>query len=163
MIRHLLVVSLEFRIAGAILGLAALAALVALGDLGLSLHRLPPPDESPPLDLGTYGLVALLNNGAQVVGRLLYALASASGWLVAFLAVAAGLVLALAALLYLIGSGLGRQAVWARIVAGILSVAFAVLSAAAVAALRREPAALVPALTLALALHSLWTLVWRFE
>jgi hypothetical protein len=159
LITHLMVIATGFRLTGALLGAASIAALFDLADTALMLRRLPPPDPGAPLDIGTYGLVGLLNNSARGVGKVLFALLSGPGvWFVVVLAIAAVLSLVFALLLYLTGRGIGHHAIWARIIAILLSLG---LAAASCAMMRRElvPIVLLPT---ALSLYTLWVLIWRF-
>jgi hypothetical protein len=162
LISHLMVIAIGFRLTGALLGVASIAALVDLADTALMLRRLPPPDTSAPLDIGTYGLVGLLDNGARGVSKVLLALLTGPGaWLVTLLTIAASLSLVFALLLYLTGRGIGHHAMWARIIAILMSIGLTAASCAIAAAMRSElaPIALLPA---ALSLYTLWVLIWRF-
>ena len=161
MVRHLLIVALEFRLAGLLLGIPGVAALVVVIRDVLFLRKAPPPDKSEPLDIGTYGLAGLLNNGARGVGHLLFALNGVATWLLTLLAFVMLLVVLFAVGLYLTGRGIDRQAAWARIIALALSGGLALVSCVLMAVLRRElaPFAVVP---LGLSLYTLWVLLWRF-
>jgi len=161
MIRHLTIVAMEFRIAGFLLSLPAIATLLVVADLALTLRELPPVDNSPPLEVGTYGFIALMVNVARGLGPILQAIASAAGWVTIALAVAAFVVLLFAALLYLTGRGIGQHATWARIIAIVLSCGLALVSCAVLAALRRD-LAIFAAAPLGLSLYTLWVLIWRF-
>jgi hypothetical protein len=156
-----MVIATGFRLTGALLGAASIAALFDLARTALMLRRLPPPDTSAPLDIGTYGLVGLLHNGARGVGKVLFALLSGPGvWLVTLLAIAALLSVLFALLLYLTGRGIGHHAMWARITAILMSIALAAASCAIMRRGETAPLALLPA---ALSLYTLWVLIWRFE
>jgi hypothetical protein len=144
MIRHLTIVSIEFRLAGFLVALPAIATLLMVADLASSLRALPPPDNSPPLDVGTYGFIALMVNVLRGLGPILRALAGAAGWVTIALAVAAFIVLFFAVLLYLTGRGIGQHATWARIIAIALSLGLALVSCAVMAALRRDSAGIWP-------------------
>jgi hypothetical protein len=67
-----------------------------------------------------------------------------------------------AALLYLIGLGVGRAALWARIVGGVFALGLALASLLAVTSLPPRLIAL-PLPAMAIALYTLWTLIWRFS
>jgi hypothetical protein len=161
MVRHLTIVAIEFRLAGFLLALPAIATLLMVADIALDLHELPPPDDSPPLDVGTYGFIALMANVARGLGPILRAIAGVAGWVAIALAAAAFVVLLFAALLYLTGRGIGQQATWARIIAIALSVGLALVSCAVMATLRRDMAVFATA-PLGLSLYTLWVLIWRF-
>ena len=159
--RHLLIVALEFRLAGLLLGVPGVVAFVVVIRDVLFLRRAPPPDNSAPLEIRTYGLVGLLTNAARGIGPALRALNRVATWLLTLLAVALLVAVLFAVLLYLTGSGLDQQAVWARIVALALSASLAVGSCTLIARLRRQLAPLA-ALPLGLSLYTLWVLIWRF-
>jgi hypothetical protein len=161
MIRHLLIVAVGFRLAGILLGLASIAALVDLTDTALLLRRTPPPEAGPPLDVKTYGLVGLLHNAARGIGFGLHALAGFLSILVMIMLAAAVLALLLALLLYLTGRGIGQHATWARIVAILLSLSLSLASCAIMAVMRRDHAAFAT-LPIGVSLYALWVLIWRF-
>lgn len=162
MISHLMIIALGFRLTGALLGVAAVAALVDFADTAMTLRRLP-ADTSAPVDVGTYGLAGLLHNGARGAGKVLSALLTGPGfWVVVILAIAAVAALLFAILLYLVGRGIGHHANWARIIAIMMSIGLATASCAILAALRGDqaPVAIAP---IALSLYTLWALIWRFD
>jgi hypothetical protein len=161
MIRHLTIVAIAFRVAGFLLALPAVATLIAAADLAWTLRELPPADNSPLLDIGTDGFVALMVNVARGLGPIVHALAGAAGWVTTMLAIAAFVVLLFAVLLYLTGRGIGRRATCARILAMALSCALAFVSCAVMAALRRDLVVFAAA-PLGLSLYTLWVLIWRF-
>jgi hypothetical protein len=162
MISHLLIVAIGFRLTGLLLGIAAIAELVELVDTALMLRKLPPPDNDAPLDISTYGLVGLLNNGARVVGKGMYAFLTGPGsWLITLLTVVMLIVLLLAALLYLVGRGIGHHATWARVLAMLMCLGLMLVSCSLAAVMERNlaPLAVVP---IGLSLYTLWVLIWRF-
>ena len=159
--RHLTIVAIEFRLAGILLAIPAIATLFVVADLALSLHELPALDNSEPLDIGTYGIIALMVNALRILGPILHAIAGLAGWALALLAIAATLVLAFAALLCMTGRAIGDHASWARILAGLMSFCLALVSLAAMTALRRDLAPFAAA-PLGLSLYTLWVLIWRF-
>jgi hypothetical protein len=161
MVRHLLIVATGFRVTGLLLALASIATLVDLADTALVMKRTPPPDTSAPLDIGTYGLVALISNAARGANHLLHALAGVMSFILVMLAVAAVLTLLFGVLLFLTGRGIGHQAAWARIMAMLISAGLALLSCAVMVAMRRDHAPFA-ALPIGLSLYSLWVLIWRF-
>jgi hypothetical protein len=161
MVRHLTIVALEFRVAGLVFAVPALATLAVVADAAFSLRRLPPLDNSEPLDIGTYGFIAIMANVARGLGPILHAIAGAAAWVVALLVIAASLALVLAVLLYLTGRGIGHHAAWARIFGGLLSFGLALVSCLAMTSLPRDLAPLAAA-PLGLSLYTLWVLIWRF-
>lgn len=161
MVRHLTIVAIGFRLTGFLLALPALATLLMVADLASDLHQLPPPNNSPPLDIGTYGFIALISNVARGLGPIVRAIAGVAGWVAIALAVAAFVVLLFAVLLYLTGRGIGQHAAWARIIAIALSCGLALISCAIIVVLRRD-LAVSAAAPLALSLYTLWVLIWRF-
>jgi hypothetical protein len=161
MVRHLVIVAAGFRITGLLLALASILALVDLADTALVMRRVPPPETGAPLDIGTYGLVALIVNAARGADYLLHALAGVASFILVVLAIAALLTLLFGALLFLTGRGIGQHAAWARITAMLLSAGLALASCAVMAVMRRDhaPFAAVP---IGLSLYTLWVLTWRF-
>lgn len=159
--RHLLIVAIGFRLTGLLLALGSIAALVDLGDTVLLIRRTPPPDTGAPLDVGTYGLVALLVNTARGAGYLLHALAAVVGVLLVILMALAVLALLFGVLLYLTGRGIGHHATWARIIAMLISAGLALTSVGLMVAMRRDHAPFA-ALPIGLSLYTLWVLIWRF-
>jgi hypothetical protein len=159
---NLLIVALGFRLTGLLLGISAILVLVDLSTTALMLHRLPPPDTTAPLSVGTYGLIGLLNNGARVVGKGVYAFLSGPAyWIVVLLAVAALIALLFAALLYLTGRGIGHHATWARVVAILMSLGLTAVSYSLATMMQRNLAPLA-AVPIGLSLYTVWVLIWRF-
>jgi hypothetical protein len=164
---HLLIVAIEFRIAGLLLGLPSLAALAGLIYTGVDLATtpLPPPDNSEYLDVQTYGLAGALQNGGKgvgaILGKLLELLSGAALWVIALLSVVTLLATLFAVLLYVTGRGIGQHAGWARIVAIVLAAGLLLVSIGVLALLRRD-LALLAGLPIGLSLYTLWVLGWRF-
>jgi hypothetical protein len=159
--RHLFIVAVGFRVAGVLLGLASIAALVDLADTALVMKRTPLPDAGAPLDIQTYGLVALIANAARGAGYLLHLLAGFLTVILVLLAVTAVLGLLFAVLLYLTGRGIGQHATWARIMAMLISAWLALTSCGAMMVMPRENAPFA-ALPIGLSLYALWVLIWGF-
>jgi hypothetical protein len=159
--RHLLIVAIGFRLTALLLALGSIAALVDLGDTVLLIRRTPPPDTGAPLDVGTYGLVALLVNTARGAGYLLHALAAVLGVLLVILMALAALALLFGVLLYLTGRGIGHHATWARIIGMLISASLALTSVGFTVVMRRDHAPFA-ALPIGLSLYTLWVLIWRF-
>jgi hypothetical protein len=82
MVRHLLIVATAFRVSGLVIAVASLLALADLAETALVMRKIPPPDKSAPLDIGTYGLVALISNAARGLDHVFHALAgvASSSW-----------------------------------------------------------------------------------
>lgn len=144
-----------------LLAIASITTLVDVADTWFELKRLPPPETGQPLDFRTYGIVGLLHNAARGFAYGVHAMAGFFNILLIVLAVAATFGLLAALLLYLTGSGIGRHAVWARIVAILTASLLAVASCAVMAAMDRDhaPFAVLP---IGLSLYTLWVLIWRF-
>jgi hypothetical protein len=160
-IRHLLIVAIGFRFAGMLLAVASTTTLVDVAGTWFEIRRLPPPDAGPPLDLKTHGLVGLLHNAARGFGYGVHAMAGLFSILLVVLAVTAMFGLLVAVLLYLTGSGIGRHAIWARIVAILTASLLALASCAVMAVMRRDHAPFA-ALPIGISLYALWVLIWRF-
>lgn len=159
---HRTIVALGFRIVGGCIGVPSFLASLALTVAAFDLHRATPPTAAEaPLDVQKYGLAGLLTNVGSAVGHGLARLAAAAEWAMVALATTA-FITALAGLCaYLIGWGLGRGALWARLLAGLVAgltgfVAFGALASAP------RAAAPVAAPLLALDLYLLWVVSVRF-
>jgi len=144
-----------------LLAVASITTLVDVAGTWFEIRRLPPPDVGPPLDIKTYGLVGLLHNAARGFGYGVHAMAGLFSILLVVLAVTAMFGLLVSVLLYLTGSGIGRHAIWARIVAILTASLLALASCAAMAVMRRDHAPFA-ALPIGLSLYTLWVLIWRF-
>lgn len=159
--RQRLIVALAFRIVGALVGIPALLAAIWLGIGGAELAHGPGADKSGWLAIGTYGLVGLLGNAvhgaADVVGFLL----GLAGWVLVLLAIAAFINAVLGLMLYLIGRGLRRGALWARILGGFTCAVLALSGLVAVSVLPRDWAIGDAGMIAAMA-YGLWVLGWRF-
>jgi hypothetical protein len=125
------------------------------------MHNAPPADNSPPLEISKYGLIALLTNGAQMGGRVVHTLTFGAAWMLGAVAVVAFVLFLLAVLIFFTGGGIARQRGWARVVGVALSfgLALAAISAAFVVDRGAIPTLAVAA---ALSLYTLWTLVWQY-
>jgi hypothetical protein len=153
--RHIKIVSAEFRIVGFLLGLASLMALADFGYTAFLMHNMPPADNSPPLAISKYGLVG------QVAGRAVHTLSFAAAWVLTAMTVVAFVLLLLAVLIYVTGSGISRQTGWARVIGALLSLILAFITISAITVIDRNaiPIMAVPA---ALSLYTLWALVWQY-
>jgi hypothetical protein len=163
MTRQLLIVATAFRVTGLTMIIASILALVDLGGTAIVMRNIP-PDTSKPLDIGTYGLVALIDYGARGFSWAMRLFLGVASFILVALVITAVIVLLLGVLFYFTGRGIGQHADWARIVAILISAGLALLSCSAMAALvtgRRElaPFAAVP---IGFSLYALWVLIWRF-
>jgi hypothetical protein len=158
---HLRIVATGFRVAGGLIGIPALLSLLTFGTSLFELGRSAPPGPSENLDIGTYGLVALLADGTEALVRILSFLAGLATWIVVAVAIVSLTTLIVALVLYATGRGIRRHASWARIVA-ILIAATLLLSSAGSLTVLPEDLALAACLPLGLSLYALWVLFWRF-
>ena len=158
---HRRIVATEFRLTGLLLGVASLVVMVDSGYSAYVARHAPPPDNSPPLDIGKYGLAGLLWNGGQVAGRALHTLSLAAAWILAVVAVVAFVLFLLAVLIYATGAGIARQRAWARVAGVLLSLGLGFTTISALFVVDRDaiPIVAVPAV---LSLYTLWMLVWRY-
>jgi hypothetical protein len=163
MTRHLLIVATAFRVTGLTMIFASILALVDLGGTAVVMRNVP-PDTSKPLDIGTYGLIALIDSAARGFAWAMRGLAGVAGVIMVVLVIAAVTILLLGVLFYFTGRGVSQHADWARIVAVLISAGFALLSCSVMAALMTTRRDLVPfaALPTGFSLYSLWVLIWRF-
>jgi hypothetical protein len=125
---------------------------------------MPPPETGKLLDVGTYGIVALITDAARGIAWAVTALAGVAGVILVVLAVASALVLALGVLLYLTGRGVSRHARWARIVAILMTGGIALAFCSVLSPLwqTRQDLALFASLPICFCLYALWVLIWRF-
>ena len=162
MIAHRTIVSLGFRISSLLLGIPATLAFAMLTIIAVDFRHAAAPDGAHAVSIHTYGLAGLLNNAAVGVDKLFGELSRLAEWLFGGLAIVALLIALQSVLLYLVGRGIGRKAVWARIVGGALALGLALVSLIVLASLpHRLMAAPLP--LLALAGYTLWTLIWRYS
>jgi hypothetical protein len=163
-VNHLRIVAIAFRLAGLTLAIIAILVLADLASTALVMHQMPPPETGQRLDIGTYGIVALLVDAASGFSWVIHALAGVAGVILVALAVAVVLILLLGVMLYFAGRGIGRHARWPRIIAMLMSAGFLLslcsLTPALLAA-RQDSAPLV-ALPIVFCLYTLWVLIWRF-
>lgn len=159
--RHVSIVAAGFRFSGFLVGAPSALSLIGAVAAAIVLQFRPAPDASKPLDIKTYGLVGLLNNGARAVNHGVNALLGAAEVFCLFLAAASLAVVLFAVLLWFIGRGLGRRMLWARIGASLLCAVLTLISALALTSVSRggEP---VAALFLGVWLYALWALLFRY-
>jgi hypothetical protein len=162
LIAHRSIVSIGFKLTGVLVGAPAIVACVALTIASLQLHDAAKPDGSHLISIHTYGVAGLLTDAGVGLDHMFGYLAGLAGWLAAVLAVVALMNALLALLIYLVGRGVGRRATWARIVGGAFAVGLALVSFVAFTNL--PPRLMVaPLPPMAIALYTLWTLIWRFN
>jgi hypothetical protein len=158
---HRQIVARGFRIVGGVLGLPAFAVLAWIGTDLFFLSRTPAPAPSQPLDIKTYGLVALLSYGAKGLGAMLMFLTAIGIALAIAAAVALFLAVLLCLLLYFTGRGIARHAAWARVMGILVSAGLLLLG---IAALNLSPREGIPiaCVSTGVSLYVLWVLGWRF-
>jgi hypothetical protein len=163
-VRHLLIVGTAFRLAGLMLAIGSILALADFADTARVMHQMPPPETGQRLDIGTYGIVALIVDAASGFSWVIHALAGAAGVILVALAIAAVFILTLGVLLYLTGRGLGRHSRWARIVALLTSAGLMIACCSMVPTLlaTRQDLAPYAALPIGFCFYMLWVLIWRF-
>jgi hypothetical protein len=163
LIAHRSIVALGFKVSGLIVGVPAVAACVFLTIEAIWFHHAAAPDGSHLISVRTYGLIGLMNDAAVGIDRVFGVLAGLAAWLFAGLAVVALFIALWAGLLYLVGRGVGRRALWARIVGGVFALILALANLLALTSLPDEKMDLAPLLLLGVGLYTLWTLIWRFD
>ena len=159
---HLPIVAWVLRIVGLVIGAPSFLLTLYLGGGLFGLRQAPTTDVSAPLDIKTYGLVALLNNGVRGIAKMFEFFAGAAVWILTALTIASLTSTLVGLILYLAGRGVAHHATWARILAILI---FLGLSPIALGALSVLPRALLPIgwLLIGGSLYSLWVLVWRFN
>jgi hypothetical protein len=159
---HLPIVASGLRIAGWIIGAPSFLLTLYLGGGLFGFRQAPPTDVSAPLDIKTYGLIALLDNGVRGIARMFEFFACAAAWILTALTLVSLTSTLIGAMLYLVGRGVAHHATWARILAILI---FLGLLPLALGSLSVLPRLLLPVgwLLVGAALYSLWVLVWRFN
>ena len=159
---HLPIVAWGLRIVGLVIGAPSFLLTLYLSGGVFGLRQAPPTDASAPLDIQTYGLIALLDNGVRGIAKMFEFFAGAATWILTALTIAALTSTLVGVILYLAGRGVAHHATWARILAILI---FLGLLPIALGALSVLPRLLLPVgwLMIGAALYSLWVLVWRFN
>lgn len=156
------IVAYGFRALGLLIGVPS---LLVLFDLVVNLFVLntpmPQPDNSPPLDVQKYGIVALLSYGARGVGAMFGALGALAEWVAQLLAMALFFVVLFALLLYFTGRGIAHHASWARVMGIAISVLVLIGWTSALSVLSRE-GIVVACVGIAVSLYTIWVLGWRY-
>jgi hypothetical protein len=159
---HQHIIAVAFRVCGWALGIPALLLFLDLSVNLIALHFRPAPDKLHLLDIGSYGLVGLLVNGAQVFGKLFEGISVVATWIMDAAAIISLIVVGFAAILYFTGQGIENHATWARVVAMLISVSIVLISLGAMTAVPRHLLA-VPILTMGASFYTLWVLGWKFS
>ncbi len=149
-----------FRAVGLLLGSGAIVLLVMFGGSLFDLNR-PPPDPSHPLSVQTYGIVGLIQNGAIGLSKMLGFLGEVGLWVGVLMTVVSVVLLIVAIILFVTGSGVAAHAGWARVVAAFFSLLVLLLSAIVMVNLPRGEM-IVPGVIAAAALYTIWVLGWRY-
>jgi hypothetical protein len=160
-VNHRWIVAGEFRIFGLVLGLPALAVLINLAWDWWSLRGAPAPQPSQNLDVGKYGLVALLSYGAEGIGAMFKVLGTLASFAAVMVGVVSVLALVLGVLLYFTGGGIDRGEGWARVIAIMVSIVCLCSWIGSLFVLQ-DGALGVAGVGTALALYTLWVLGWKF-
>jgi hypothetical protein len=162
--RHLLIVANGFRTVGLLLGIPSLLVCLWLTALKIDLAR-PKPDPSAQsgsdINLKRDGIVGVIGIVATAIVKTLEFAGKGVGWVAGILDIVAGALTLAGASLFLTGRGLILHATWARIVAGLGTSGFLLISFLAMIALRRGAAfALIP---IGVSIYMLWALIRRFN
>ncbi len=157
--QHILAVGL--RVIAWLIGLPSIFMFLDVGYSLLILNYRPAPGTPHFLDLRTYGLAGLLNNGAEVVGKVLEGVSVAASWIMGGVAILAFAAIVCAVCVYFIGKGIDNHAGWARVMAMLMAGGFLVVSLGLMTCLPRHLIP-VPCVTTGLSLYALWVLGWKF-
>jgi hypothetical protein len=158
---HRTIVAWGFKLTGLLVGVPSAGACGLMTIESMRAHQAAAPDDAHMISVHTYGIAGLLTDAGVGFDRLFGALAGLAAWAFGVLAVAALIAALWAALIYLIGRGVGRGATWARIAGGAFTLGLALVSFLAITSLPHR-LMIAPLPLLALALYTLWTLIWRF-
>jgi hypothetical protein len=156
------IVAYGFRILGLLMGVPSFLVLL---DLVVNLFVLktpaPQPDNSAPLDVQKYGIVALLDYGARGMGAMFGAFAAMAEWVAQLVVVALFFVVLFALLLYFTGRGIAHHATWARVMGIAICMLVLIGWTSALSVLSREGIA-VACVGIAVSLYTIWVLGWRY-
>ena len=159
LVNHRMIVGWGLRIGGWIVGVPSLAALVMV--CASLFSPVPAADNSPYLDIGTYGIAGLLANGAHVVGSVCAWLGHLLRWMLEAIAVGLAATLLFAVALSLTGRSVLRHAPAARVAAIVFAGLFLLVWSVALVSLPRSAMA-VSAIGVAASLYAIWVLGWRY-
>jgi hypothetical protein len=162
LISHRSIVGLGFKLASVVVGVPAAAGSLFCVVAAFQLHDAAVQAHSThPISVQKYGIVGLVTDAAVGVDRVFGFFAELGVWVMGALAVGALIFALCAALLYPVGRGVARQAPWARVVGVGLALMMALSSLLAFTSLPLRLAA-APLPAMALAIYTIWVLIWRF-
>ncbi len=159
--RHQDIVARGFRIVGWALGAPSLVLLLFFCVGLIDLSHGPASDTSRPLDIGTYGIVALLSYGMRGIAALFEAAGAVTTWAMVLLAVLSLVTTSFAVVMYVTGRGIARHATWARVIASLISIGFLLLWFGVLAVLPGDWI-FVACMAIAVSFYTLWVMTWRF-
>lgn len=151
-----------FRAVGLMLGVPSLLLLLDISVNLIALNFRPAPATAHFLDVGKYGLVGLLSNGAEVVGKVFEGFSTVASWVMTMVAVVMLVVVTFAVTIYVTGTGIKNHAKWAKVVAILFSIGMLGISLIALIILPRDWIP-VPCIGVGVSLYSLWVLGWKFS
>ncbi len=156
------IVGYGFRVLSLLFGVPSFVVLL---DLFVNLFVLktpmPQPDNSPPLDVQKYGIVALLDYGARGIGAMFGAFTALAVWVAQLLAALLFFVVLFAVLLFFVGRGIAHHAMWARVM-GILISAALLLACIGLLSVTDRMATMTVCVGIVVALYTIWVLGWRY-
>jgi hypothetical protein len=148
-----------FQVAGFVLGIPSLLAVLFFGGSAITLRMMTPPD-SPTGHAGP-SLVNYLVDGARLLGKIFGFIGAVGQTLFTIIACVALVVLLFAVLCFFTGRGLIDNATWARVVAmGISGVTF-LIAALGILSTRRVPGLIFFGPFAAASGYALWALIKR--
>jgi hypothetical protein len=158
---HVRIVANGFRALGVALAIPALVLLFMFGGSLFSLAHPPAVEPTHPLDLGKYGIVALVQYGAIGAAKIFQIFGVIGMWAGVFMAILSIVVLVFALVLFLTGRGIAAHGRWARIV-GIACSVFALLVCWGVGLNVPRGGVIIVLVIVAAAVYAFWTLGWRY-
>jgi hypothetical protein len=156
-----LIVASGFRVAGWVIGVPSVIALLGSTAAWIDLRFNLPPVEGHYLDVEKYGLRGLLENGARTVVKIFEFFGGVALWVLTIAAAASLMMTLFAVLLYVVGRGISQHSTVARVAAILISIVLLLCSLGPMAALQggwRALACLGPGLSF----YMLWVLCFRF-
>lgn len=156
---HRVIVGRGFRVGGWMLGVPSIAGLLLVcTSLFFAGAK---PDNSPYLDVGTYGIAGILANSARGVGKVFGWFGAIATWIEEALALGLVAAILFSLVLYATGKGVARRSAPARAVGLALSASFLVFWLIVLLSLSRS-AMLVPAAGVAASVYAIWALGWHY-
>jgi hypothetical protein len=156
------IVAVGFRVFSLLLGVPSFVVLI---DIVVNLFVLktpmPQPDNSAPLDVQKYGVVALLDYGARGIGAMFGAFSALAVWVAQLFAALLFVVVLFALLLYFTGRGIAHHAMWARVMGMLICVAL-LLACVGLLSVTDRTATAVVCMGIAVSLYTIWVLGWRY-